>query len=90
MAGFEDLVQATIQDPYEICPSTLSSTGLTFASPAGVGPGTEGIRVLVNYADKVYEKGATSGKVQTAYPIDVIRYSKPNIGRAIYKKVGQK
>jgi hypothetical protein len=55
-----------------------------------MGPGAEGIRVLVNYADIVYEKGSTSGKVQTAYPIDVVKYSKPNIASAIYKKGGRK
>lgn len=88
MAGFENLVQETIEDPYEICPSTLSSTGLAFVSATGIGPGAEGIKVLVNYTDSAYEKGATSGKVQTAFPIDIIKYSKPNIGRAIYKKGG--
>lgn len=90
MAGLENLVQKTIQDPYEIRLSTASETGVAFVSPAGVGPRPEGIRVLVNYVDIVYEKGATSGKIQTAYPIDVIKYGSSQIGRVIYKKGGHK
>jgi hypothetical protein len=90
MAGFENLVEKTIQGPDIIRLSTASETGVAFVSPAGVGPSPEGIRVLVNYVDIFYEKGATSGKVQTAYPVDVIKYGSPKLGRVIYKKGGHK
>ncbi len=86
MAGLENLVKKTVQDPDIIRLSTVSDTGLAFASPPGVGPSPEGIRVLVSYVDVFYEKGATSGKVQTAYPVDVVKYGSPKLGRVIYKK----
>jgi hypothetical protein len=90
MAGCENLVQETVQDPHEIRVSTLSDTGVVFVSSSGVGPRPEGIRVLVDYADAFYEKGASSGRIVTAYPIDIVKYSRPNIGRLIHKKGGRK
>jgi len=88
MVGYESLVEKTIQDPQEIRLSLYSSTGVAFVSPRGVGPRPEGIRVLVNYADTAYVKGATTGKVSTAYPVDLVKYRTPKLGKSIYKKGG--
>jgi hypothetical protein len=90
MRGFEDLVEETVQDPLEIRISKIVSTGLAYISPPGVGPSPEGIRVLVDYDDMAYQKGASTGMVTTAYPVDLIRYSNPQIGRVIYRKRGGK
>ncbi len=84
------IVQETIQEPLEIRLSTFSNTSVAFVSTPGAGSHAEGIRVLVNYADTAYEKGASSGKIQTAYPIDVIKYGSPKLGRTIYRKGGRK
>ncbi len=88
MAGYQGLVQDVLQDPYEICPSTESKTGLAYISDRGVGPRPEGIRVLVDYRNTEFEKGSTSGTVTTAYPVDVVRYARPkiNLRRPIYRK----
>jgi hypothetical protein len=90
MTGLETVVQQTIKDPIEVRVSTYSSTSVAFVSAPGVGAHAEGIRVLVDYADMAYEKGASAGKVTTAYPIDVIQYRRPQLGRMIYKKGGRK
>lgn len=90
MAGLETVVQQTVEEPFEIRVSAFSDTGVAFVSTPGAGSHAEGIRVLVNYADVVYEKGSTSGKIQTAYPIDVIKYGRPQLGRVIYRKGGRK
>jgi hypothetical protein len=88
MAGYETLVEKTIQDPEQIRVSLYSSTGLAYISPPGVGPRPEGIRVLVNYADTAYEKGASIGRVSTAYPVDFAKYGSPKLGKIIYQKGG--
>jgi hypothetical protein len=90
MVGQEKIVEQVIIDPDEIFPSTTADTGLAFISEPGVGPGVEGIRVLVTYSDVHYTKGASTGKIATAYPIDIIKYGRPNLGRSIYKKGGRK
>lgn len=88
MLGLENEVQQTLQSPVQIQASTQYDTGVAFFSEAGVGSHAEGIRVLVNYSDTAYEKGASSGIVTTAYPIDVIKYGYPKLGKIIYKKGG--
>jgi len=90
MAGCETLVQSVVESPAEVRPSTYSETALAFISGPGVGPRPEGIRVWVNYADTNYEKGATTGMVSTAYPIDKVIYAHPKMGKAIYKKKGDR
>jgi hypothetical protein len=89
MTGLEVTVRETIRDPLEVRLSTFSNTSVAFVSPPGAGSHAEGIRVLVDYADMAYEKGASTGKVTTAYPIDVIQYGRPRLGRVIYKKGGR-
>jgi hypothetical protein len=90
MAGYETLVKSVVEAPAQIQVSTQHATGLAFISDPGVGPRPEGIRVLVNYAHTCYEKGATTGMVATAYPIDVQEYGNPRLGKTTYKKGGQK
>jgi hypothetical protein len=86
MTGYENLVKQVVVDPYEAYQSTQQSTGILFLSDPHVGPRPEGIRVVVNYSDTSYEKGATSGFVVTAYPIDLVLYPSPKIGKLIYKR----
>ena len=88
MVGLENEVQQTLQSPVQIQESTHYDTGVAFFSEAGVGSHAEGIRVIVDYTDTAYEKGASSGIVTTAYPIDVIKYGFPRLGRIIYRKGG--
>jgi len=90
MMGLEMVVQETIEEPLEIRVSTFSNTSVAFVSGPGAGSHVEGIRVLVNYADTAFEKGASSGKIQTAYPIDIIKYGSPRLGKTIYRKGGRK
>jgi hypothetical protein len=89
MAGYETLIKRVVEDPSEIRPSAHADTGLAFISEPGIGPRPEGIRVLVNYADTNIQKGSTSGIIQTAYPVDIQKYPKPQLGKAIYKKGGR-
>ena len=86
MAGWEEAVCDVIRDPHEIRVSTEYDTGVAFISDAGVGPRPEGIRALVAFVDKFYEKGATTGIVVTAYPVDIAKYRNPHLGKTIYKK----
>jgi hypothetical protein len=86
MTGYEVLVRQLIEDPELIRESTAYAHGAGFISSAGVGPRPEGIRAIVSYNNASYEKGASTGYIATAYPIDIIRYSSPQLGRIIYKK----
>jgi len=86
MIGCETIVQQALQDPAEILESTLYSHGAVFATPAGTGPGVQGIRAVVSYGEISYQKGASTGKIATAYPIDVIKYGRPHVGRPLFKK----
>lgn len=90
MAGHEKTLQEILQDPYEIRPSTQLNTAVAFISDANVGPRPAGVRILVNYTDIHYEKGASSGTITTAYPVDIIKYGNPQLAAAIYKKGGRK
>ena len=90
MAGLELLVENVIVDPALIRTSSKSNTGVAFISDPGIGPRPEGIRVLVNYSDTYYEMGASSGIVQTAYPIDIFQYGNPQLARIIYERKGKK
>lgn len=90
MAGWEQAVYDVIGDPHEVRLSTEYDTGVAFISDANVGPRPEGIRAIVGFAEKFYEKGATTGMVITAYPIDIVNYRNPRIGKTIYKKGGRK
>ena len=88
MAGLEHLVLKVLQDPYEVCQSTLDNAALAYISEPGIGPRPAGIRVLVGYDSTDYEKGSAYGTVNTAYPIDLVGYSNPriNLARPIYRK----
>jgi hypothetical protein len=86
LAGYEDLIKSTLKNPSEVRLSTQSDTALAFISEPGTGPRPEGIRTLVDYADMFYEKGSSSGMVVTAYPIDIVKYGTPQLGKTIYKK----
>jgi|GEM_PF-4505943 hypothetical protein len=86
MANYEALIKSVVQNPHEIRLSTQSNTALAFISAAGIGPRPEGIRALVNYADMFYEKGSGSGSIVTAYPVDIVKYGTPQLGKTIYKK----
>jgi hypothetical protein len=88
MGGYESLVKSVVFDPEEIRLSTLSTTALAFISAPGTGPSPQGIRALVDYTNRYFEKGGGSGLISTAYPIDVERYGNPKLGRAIYSKKG--
>jgi hypothetical protein len=86
MAGYENLVQQTIQDPYEILPSTTFNNRFAFVSAMGIGPHALGIRAMVQYMDHTaFMSGGTSGLIVTAYPID-LAHNAPNLGSPIFKK----
>jgi hypothetical protein len=85
MAGYENMVLQTLQDPYEIRPSVTHNTRLAFISEPNTGPHPHGIRVIVNYNDLTFEFGRSNGIVMTAYPIDPV-YNAPNLGAPTYKK----
>lgn len=86
MVGYESLVQQTIKDPLEVCESTQYDFGAVFISPPGLGPSVEGIRAVVWYQHWSYQKGSATGLVATAYPIDIIRYGNPKVGKSLYRK----
>lgn len=90
MVGYENLVEVTLKNPHEVRESTFFEAGIAFISEPGAAGHAEGIRVLVAYTDTHYQKGASKGKVTTAYPVDILRYSSPQLGRTIYKKKGEK
>ena len=90
MAGLEDLVLDVLKNPYEIYRSTVDSTACAFVSVPGVGPRPEGVRVVVGFATTLYEKGSTEGLVQTAYPIDLLRYPNPQIQKSPFYPYGGK
>ena len=90
MDTYEALVKSTVEKPFEIRTSTQNNTALAFISEPGIGPSPEGIRALVNYADTYFEKGSTSGMIVTAYPVDIVKYGSPQIGKTIYKRGGGK
>lgn len=86
MAGYENLVRQTIQDPYQIQPSTTFNNRFAFASEMGIGPHSLGIRAIVQYVDhRSFMAGTTSGLIVTAYPID-LAYNAPNLGAPVYRK----
>jgi hypothetical protein len=85
MVGYEALVRQVLRDPDEIRESILYSYAAAFISAAGlISP--QGFRVIVKYDDAMYQKGSTSGIVATAYPVDLVNYQKPNLGKSIYRK----
>ena len=86
MAGYESIVQQAIKDPFQVCESTQYDSGAVFFSAPGVGPSVEVIRAIVLYQDWSYLKGASTGIVATAYPIDIVKYGHPKIGKSIYRK----
>jgi hypothetical protein len=90
MAGYEILVQEVLRDPYMVQQSTHYETAAAFISSAGVGPSPEGIRVVVAFDDVSYQKGASIGRVSTAYPVDVARYPTPRLGKTIYTNTKRK
>ena len=90
MAGYLTLVEQTLLDPDEINPSTICPFSAAFTSPPNVGPSAEGIRVLVQYDRTGYEVGSATGRIRTAYPIDRVKFRKPKLGPAIYRKGGAK
>jgi hypothetical protein len=90
MWGCELAVRKTVEDPAEVRRSLNVNTSVAYVSEPNVGPRAEGIRVIVDYNDTSYEKGATSGMIITAYPVDIVIYGSPQIGKTIYKKRGSK
>jgi len=86
MLGYENLVQQVLRDPLEVRLSKTLNTGAIFISDPNVGPSPEGIRVVVAYANLAFQKGASHGIVSTAYPIDLVRYSTPMIGKVIGRR----
>ena len=90
MIGHEQVVQETVEDPDEIRPSLHQNSAVAHVSAPGVGPSPLGVRVLVGYSDVHYQKGGSTGKILTAYPVDLIRYGSPMLGPAIYKKGAKK
>jgi hypothetical protein len=86
LAGYQNLVEQVVINPYEAYESTQQSTGVVFLSDPHVGPSPEGIRVVVNYSTTAYEKGATEGTVITAYPVDLVLYPSPRIGKLIFRR----
>ncbi len=85
MLGYENLVKSIIEDPYLVHPSTTDPKSLAFVSDQGQGPTGAGVRVLVRYDNMLFPKGASTGLVVTAYPIEPA-YTRPNLGPAIYTK----
>jgi hypothetical protein len=85
MRGCENLVQQLLQDPLEIREGAYPR-GAVFISDPGFGPGPEGMRAVVLYTNVAFEKGAYTGIVTTAYPIDIARYPTPRIGRVIVQR----
>lgn len=90
MVGYEGLVESIISNPYEIRLSTLSATALAFISAPLAGPSPDGIRALVKYENGMFMKGSTQGRVSTAYPVDIIRYGSPKLGKTIYSKADKR
>lgn len=86
MLGCEGLVQQVLKDPLEVRLSKTINTGAVFISDPNVGPSPEGMRVVVLYPNLAFEKGASHGIVSTAYPIDLVRYNTPNIGKIIGRR----
>lgn len=86
MFGYEDLVKRVLRDPLEVRLSKTFDTGAVFVSDPNVGPSPEGIRVVVGYPNLTFQKGASHGIVKTAYPIDLVRYSTPMIGKVIGRR----
>jgi|ERR1700685_336891 len=81
MRGKEVEVQAVLKNPQTVYPSTLTGSSFAFE---GVST-TDEIRVLVTYEDpSKVTLGNTTGKVQTAYPVDRTKYAAPRIGTPIY------
>lgn len=85
MTGYENLVQQVLQDPLEVWTGQWPTSAVFISDPL-IGPSPEGIRVVVKYQDTTFEKGTSSGVVSTAYPIDLVRYNTPRLGRAILKR----
>jgi len=85
MVGCEKLVQQLLLDPLEIRLGAVPESAV-FVSDPGVGPSPEGMRAVVLYNNVAFEMGAFSGIVTTAYPIDLVRYPTPRIGRILAKR----
>jgi hypothetical protein len=83
MIGYENLVKQILRSPYEVRSSTQAPTGAVFISHPQDGPSPEGIRAVVNYKSRAFQKGSTTGIVTTAYPVDLARYPTPKIGRVL-------
>jgi hypothetical protein len=88
MKGYEYLIFKTVRDPEEIRVSSNPRHGTSagFKSGPNVGPGAEGIRVLVQYEDHTYRLGTTKGRVTTAYPISVKKFPNPLLGPVVYRR----
>jgi hypothetical protein len=90
MQGCEKLVELVVQKPYIIRTSSVSENGLVFISEEDAGPQRKAIRVVAKYADLMPEpeKGSSSGLISTAYPVDLVKYPNPRLGRIIYQRGG--
>lgn len=79
MAGREADVRQVVEDPDRIKTSTSFPDVFAFEKSTT----TQGeLRVFVQYENPDFMRGGTTGKVDTAYPVDPNR--KPKIGRVIY------
>ena len=87
MAGYENGIYATVQDPDWIMVSTAPEREkAAIFETKGTGPYGRNLRVVVDYDAPTYTLGGTRGKITTAYPRDVRRYPDPQVGEVIYSK----
>jgi len=75
MTGHEAAIKEAIEAPDARRISTERTTCVAYEA-FGTGPASMGVRVLIEYADSVFESGTTTGKLITAYPLDAARSSK--------------
>jgi hypothetical protein len=80
MVGHEAHVQQAVEDPDRIKTSTNFADVFAFERTLGTSSGE--LRVFIQYENADFMKGGTTGRVDTAYPVDPNR--KPKIGKEIY------
>ncbi len=79
MAGQQDQVRKAIEAPDKIRVSTSANDVFAFEKTVAT---AQEIRVFIQYENPDFMKVKTTGKVDTAYPVDPAR--KPKIGQTIY------
>jgi hypothetical protein len=84
MAGLKHEVEIALADPAVIYPSTLSNNALVYEATTS---GGMDFRVVVTFDDlAAYGTGSTKGKLNSAFPVDVVIYDTPHIGAPIYTR----